>query len=614
MNRLAKAKRLIALNLAILLLLTLVPIGALASISGISFPFWFHTGEQEIMIEQPGTYTFRIEAYDLLGPQWLGITDATGTEIVPTNIVIHNDFTADITFDLQVGVHTLIGFYQLGAHATDATLRLWEDDTEPASHWIFHAVEADEVDGVFPGWASPWFSRPTPGETVTISPLPEHGFEFVRWEIVEGNVTLSDPIDQDAIFTMPSENVRLQPVFARAPGAHVVTVAVSNPDWGGVWPERRMAFAGEGVGLSAQARWRWNAEAELMMPIAEFVRWEVVSGDVEIDDIYSENTFFTMPDPARDVEIRAVFAPLVSGVTITPAGNFQLNTGATRALSATVAPEDAMNRAVTWTSSNPAVATVDDNGLVRAVGPGTATITVTTVEGGFTDSIVVTVPRPDDNFTPPQLPPDDDNGDDGDNDDDNGASVPPPSGDFGDVSSDSWYYQYVRIVGEAGIMQGVGGGNFAPDDGLSRAMLATILWRLAGEPDVSDLSDFTDVREGQWYTEAIAWAERESVVQGIGGGQFAPQQYITREQFAAMMFRFAEAMGEEMSVPADFDLSQFTDANSVGDWAENAMRWVVYNGLVSGTTSTTLSPRTGANRAQSAAILARYMESFPDGV
>ena len=302
----------------------------------------------------------------------------------------------------------------------------------------------------------------------------------------------------------------------------------------------------------------------------------------------------------------------VTGVSINLAEEFSTGIGQNTQVIATVAPQNATNQNVTWHSSNPSVVSITEAGVLTGHIAGTAVITVTTEDGSFTANSRVTVLAPSGGGTPgggggggfiPQPPqaPDVD-------DEDEDETQAPPSGDFADVTGDSWYYSYVRFVAEGGIMQGVGDGNFAPNVSLDRSMLATILWRIAGQPSVTGNSDFADVRPGMWYTDAITWAQENGVVQGVGAGQFAPGQNITREEFALMMFRFAEATGENTIVPEDFDLTQFTDAGDISSWAKEAFEWAVYRGLISGTSSTTLAPSGSATRAETAAILTRFLE------
>ena len=178
---------------------------------------------------------------------------------------------------------------------------------------------------------------------------------------------------------------------------------------------------------------------------------------------------------------------------------------------------------------------------------------------------------------------------------------------FDDVARGSWYYYYIRFVKEHDIMQGTGDGNFAPHATLSRAMFATVLWRLAGEPTVSEQLTLLDVPPGRWYSDALAWAYSVGIVRGTGTGRLSPGDNITREQMAVMLFRFAEVMEEDIDTPQTLQWTRFNDRDSVSDWAEEAMRWAVHNGLLIGTSSTTLHPQDTAIRAQGATVLRRFV-------
>jgi hypothetical protein len=116
--------------------------------------------------------------------------------------------------------------------------------------------------------------------------------------------------------------------------------------------------------------------------------------------------------------------------------------------------------------------------------------------------------------------------------------------------------------------------------------------------------------DGQWYSGAIAWAYREGIIEGIGLDTFAPHAPITREEMAVMFFRYAESAGYDTSVPSTFHWNRFTDRGNVSNWAEEAMRWAVHNGIIIGTSPTALSPQGTATRAQCATILTRYVETF----
>ena len=151
---------------------------------------------------------------------------------------------------------------------------------------------------------------------------------------------------------------------------------------------------------------------------------------------------------------------------------------------------------------------------------------------------------------------------------------------------------------------------FEPEAPLSRAMLATILWRMEGEPALFYRPIFDDVVSGRWYSEAVLWAYEEGVVLGTGPGIFQPEIDITREQFATMLYRYAQVAGHDVGVPSDFGLDWFGDSYDISDWAEEAMYWAVYNGLITGSTGGVLAPQAAASRAEAATILARFMERF----
>jgi len=170
-----------------------------------------------------------------------------------------------------------------------------------------------------------------------------------------------------------------------------------------------------------------------------------------------------------------------------------------------------------------------------------------------------------------------------------------------------WAREAIAFVFAEGLMEGVSGMSFAPDAPLTRAMVATILWRMAGSPEVADGTVFDDVAGARWYTQAIAWAYQNGIVQGFGDGRFAPGQNITREQFAAVMFRYARFIGGNTGVSEGFELYRFHDRGQLSGWAVPYKYWANYSGLITGTTSTTLSPQGNATRAEAATILMRFL-------
>lgn len=178
---------------------------------------------------------------------------------------------------------------------------------------------------------------------------------------------------------------------------------------------------------------------------------------------------------------------------------------------------------------------------------------------------------------------------------------------FTDVSVDDWYYDEVQYVYENDLMKGTSTTTFSSDVTVNRAMMVTILYRLEGAPAVSTTGSFTDVPAGQYYTDAVEWAKENKITAGYGG-LFGPNDLLTREQMATFFYRYAEFKGYDVSASAD--LSSYTDLATVGSYALDAFKWTNANGLIKGTTTTTLSPKGDATRGQLAVILYRFCENI----
>lgn len=181
---------------------------------------------------------------------------------------------------------------------------------------------------------------------------------------------------------------------------------------------------------------------------------------------------------------------------------------------------------------------------------------------------------------------------------------------FSDVASDSWYYDSVQYAVNMGLMNGMGNNCFAPDTQMSRAMLVTVLWRYAGSPEKGE-NLFSDVKNGQWYTNAIAWAAENGVVTGVGNGKFDPEGTVTREQLAVVLYRYSQSLALDTS--RQEELADFPDAQKVSPWAQAALSWAVTEGLITGNKTGSkvyLEPQGSATRAQVAAILMRYIENY----
>lgn len=177
---------------------------------------------------------------------------------------------------------------------------------------------------------------------------------------------------------------------------------------------------------------------------------------------------------------------------------------------------------------------------------------------------------------------------------------------FTDISHTDWFYVSARYVYNNGLFKGTSETEFAPQSAMSRAMLATVLYRMEGQPSVNFEETFTDVERDLWYTNAILWASEKNIVKGYGDGIFAPDTFITREQIAVMLHRYAKwkALVSEVNKTT----LNFTDAREISDYALESITWAVAKGLIKGNTETTINPRGIATRAEVATMLQRFSE------
>lgn len=306
-----------------------------------------------------------------------------------------------------------------------------------------------------------------------------------------------------------------------------------------------------------------------------FERWEVVGGGVTV-----ENNAFTMP--AQPVTVKAIFDRNSSGSS-----------------SYTITTPDAEHGTVAVSPS-------------RASSGTTVTITVTPDEGYELGELIVT----------------DANGDEVDLTRESATkytfemprsrvtvaasfveSAPEPL-PFDDVDDGDWFADAVRFVYENGMMNGTGDTTFAPDATTSRSMIVTILYRLEGEPVVDDAMDFSDVAGDAWYTDAVRWAAGEGIVGGYGNGLFGSDDAVTREQLAAILYRYAVYKGYDVSIGEDTNLLSYDDFEDLSEYAIPAMQWACGAGIVNGTSESTLTPQGEAERAQVAAMLMRFCEQY----
>ncbi len=179
---------------------------------------------------------------------------------------------------------------------------------------------------------------------------------------------------------------------------------------------------------------------------------------------------------------------------------------------------------------------------------------------------------------------------------------------FSDVSASDWFCDDVAFVVEEGLFNGTSDMEFSPNTSMSRAMLVTVLYRMAEVAAPYDGSTFTDVEEGQWYTDAVRWAANNGIVSGYGSGLFGVHDLVTREQLAAILYRYAAK--QLFDVSASKDLTAFADYSVVSSYATDALSWANAAGLINGRTETTLVPLGTATRAEVAAIIHRFAEAF----
>ena len=179
---------------------------------------------------------------------------------------------------------------------------------------------------------------------------------------------------------------------------------------------------------------------------------------------------------------------------------------------------------------------------------------------------------------------------------------------FTDVSEKDWFYSDVMFVYENGLMLGTSKTLFSPHGTATRGMMATILWRMEGSPAPKGKNSFTDVEVGKWYADAITWTAENGIFAGYGKDKFGPDDPITREQLAAIFYRYADYKGYDLTVKGNLD--KFKDADKITDYAKTAMQWAVGSGLVKGKSGNLLDPQGTATRAEIAAMLHRFIEKY----
>lgn len=263
----------------------------------------------------------------------------------------------------------------------------------------------------------------------------------------------------------------------------------------------------------------------------------------------------------------------------------ELKVGKELKVNATLKPVDATSHTVVWSTSNAAVAKVNEQGVVTGIGIGTATIRCSAIDGSgvYADCTVKVI----------------------------SSKTTPVTEIFSDIHPSDWYVDCVQFVYDNGLMNGTSKTTFAPQATLNRAMVAQVLYNYDKRVDspyrATNGKTFKDVSKSDWFYDAIQWASANGIASGVGDGYFEPNTPVTREQVAQFLYNYNGKPSVSGNLP-------FSDADKVSGWAKNAMLWAYQNKIINGTTSSdgglVLDPQGGATRAQAAAILTNYMKTM----
>ena len=486
-------------------------------------------------------------------------------------------------------------------------------------------------DGYGTGTATP--STAAAGTTITLTATPNKGYHFKEWQVIRGGVTITNNN-----FTMPNNNVEVKAIFEKdtPPAPTEYTITMTSGGNGTASASHAKAVVGTEIRLTATPKTGYH-----------FKEWEVISGGVTIKD-----DKFLMPND--NVEVKAIFekdspteftitfdgnggtlsvgsmtttnqklASLPSasrsgsysfdgwytkkngGTNVTTATVFSANTTVYAHWTYTGGGGGGYNPPVTYYtlrfetgggSDIPSVreaynAYIDLTGYVPTwrghtfIGWYSERSLMNKVSGVYLtrDMTVYAGWRVDENPN-------------------TGANP------FTDVSEKDWFYGDVMFVYENGLMLGTSKTLFSPHGTATRGMMATILWRMEGSPVPKGKNSFTDVEAGKWYADAITWTAENSIFAGYGKDKFGPDDPITREQLAAIFYRYVDYKGYDLTVKENLD--KFKDADKITDYAKTAMQWAVGSGLVKGKSGNLLDPQGTATRAEIAAMLHRFIEKY----
>ena len=505
---------------------------------------------------------------------------------------------------------------------------IFEKDTPPAPTEYTITVTSGGN-----GTASASHAKAVVGTEIRLTATPKTGYHFKEWEVISGGVTI-----ESNKFIMPDGNVTIKAIFEKDPPPVPTeyTITVTSGGNGTASASHAKAVVGTEIRLTATPKTGYHLK-----------EWEVISGGVTIKD-----DKFLMPND--NVEVKAIFekdspteftitfdgnggtlsvgsmtttnqklASLPSasrsgsysfdgwytkkngGTNVTTATVFSANTTVYAHWTYTGGGGGGYNPPVTYYtlrfetgggSDIPSVreaynAYIDLTGYVPTwrghtfIGWYSERSLMNKVSGVYLtrDMTVYAGWRVDENPN-------------------TGANP------FTDVSEKDWFYGDVMFVYENGLMLGTSKTLFSPHGTATRGMMATILWRMEGSPVPKGKNSFTDVEAGKWYADAITWTAENSIFAGYGKDKFGPDDPITREQLAAIFYRYVDYKGYDLTVKGNLD--KFKDADKITDYAKTAMQWAVGSGLVKGKSGNLLDPQGTATRAEIAAMLHRFIEKY----
>lgn len=246
-------------------------------------------------------------------------------------------------------------------------------------------------------------------------------------------------------------------------------------------------------------------------------------------------------------------------------------------LKATISPENATNKNISWSTNTSGVATVDNSGTITAKGTGSAIITATTEDGKYTATCTVSVTEESTKW----------------------------SNSFSDVNEKDWYYNAVALVNSKNLFQGTTQTTFGPSEKMTRGMFVTVLGRLSGIDSAATAKKFDDVATSQYFAGYVAWASDNGIVTGYGNNSFGPNNTVTREQMALMVFRYAKNKGYDVSNVNQNTFKSFSDCSNTMAVAQEAMAWAINNKIIKGSDGK-LNPKGEATRAEVAQIIMNF--------